>query len=281
MLYCPISYQLRILLCLVFSSLLFLASQLTGKNTSKFFLSSPKAPPLHSSAIIAKCHRLQMQAGPPQDFHIRTHSDRFEEGTRPVLVKNAKIWTGGKNGTEVIQGDILMDNGIIKNIGYVQSRSLELYGKRLMVLDAKGAWITPGIVDIHSHIGNEPSPVLSGTQDDNSWKGTMQPWLRSLDALNTHDDSYLLSIAGGVTTSLVLPGSANAIGKFSEILVFFENNSIQVARHLLSNFARRQNDHLHPCCLNHLITSILHFQIQSYRRNGVISSSYHFLLSSA
>lgn len=177
-------------------------------------------PPLHSSAIIAKCRHLQMQAGPPQDLHIRTHSDRFEEGTRPVLVKNAKIWTGGKNGTEVIQGDILMDNGIIKNIGYIQSRLLESFGERLMVLDAKGAWITPGLVDIHSHIGNEPSPALSGTQGNtNSLKGTMQPWLRSLDALNTHDDSYLLSIAGGVTTSLVLPGSANAIGKILQFPV--------------------------------------------------------------
>ena len=211
MLYHPTSYQ-RILFCLVFSSLFFLVPQLSGKNTSNL-LFSRSVPPLHSTAIIVKCRHLQMQAGPPQDFLIRTHSDRFEEGTRPVLVKNAKIWTGGKNGTEVIQGDILMDKGIIKNIGYIQSRSLESYGERLAVLDAKGAWITPGIADIHSHIGNEPSPALSGTQDDNSWKGTMQPWLRSLDALNTHDDSYLLSIAGGVTTSLVLPGSANAIGK--------------------------------------------------------------------
>ena len=177
-------------------------------------------PPLYASAIIAKCRHLQIQAGPPQDFHTRTHSDRFEEGTRPVLVTNAKIWTGWKNGTEVIQGDILMDKGIIKHIGYLQGGSLvELYGKRLIILDAKGAWVTPGIVDIHSHIGIEPSPILSGTEDVNSWKGTMQPWLRSLDALNTHDDSYLLSIAGGVTTSLVLPGSADAIGNYSEILV--------------------------------------------------------------
>jgi hypothetical protein len=220
----PASYQLRlrILLCLVFSSLLFLIPRITGKNTSSLLLSRSKVPPLHSSAIIAKCRHLQMQTGPPpsQNFNFRTHSDRFEEGTRPVLVKNAKIWTGGNNGTEVIQGDILMDRGIIKNIGYLQSWSLGLYGERLIVLDAKGAWVTPGIVDIHSHIGDEPSPALSGTQNDNSWKGTVQPWLRSLDALNTQDDSYLLSIAGGVTTSLVLPGSANAIGKIPETLDF-------------------------------------------------------------
>jgi hypothetical protein len=69
------------------------------------------------------------------------------------------------------------------------------------------------LVDPHSHLGDASSPALDGASgDDNSFKGTIQPWLRSLDGLNTHDDSYSLSIAGGVTTAIVLPGSANAIG---------------------------------------------------------------------
>lgn len=72
---------------------------------------------------------------------------------------------------------------------------------------------TTSIVDLHSHLGDAPSPALDGAEDDNSLHGTAQPWLRALDGLNTHDDSYALSIAGGVTTALVLPGSANAIGK--------------------------------------------------------------------
>ncbi len=67
-------------------------------------------------------------------------------------------------------------------------------------------------MDPHSHLGDGSSPALDGAVDDNSLKGTAQPWLRSVDGLNTHDDSYALSIAGGVTTALVLPGSANAIG---------------------------------------------------------------------
>jgi imidazolonepropionase-like amidohydrolase len=68
-------------------------------------------------------------------------------------------------------------------------------------------------VDNHSHLGVYSSPALSGASDGNSRKGTIQPWLRSLDALNTHDEAYALSIAGGITTAVVLPGSANAIGK--------------------------------------------------------------------
>jgi imidazolonepropionase-like amidohydrolase len=81
-----------------------------------------------------------------------------------------------------------------------------------VVIDAKNAWVTAGIIDIHSHLGDASSPALSGAEDDNSLKGTVQPWLRSLDGLNTHDDAYPLSVAGGVTTALILPGSANAIG---------------------------------------------------------------------
>lgn len=89
------------------------------------------------------------------------------------------------------------------------------------------------IVDLHSHIGVSPSPGLRGTSDGNSHNGPILPvcplfvpvqltpplkvpqWLRALDALNTHSDAYALSISGGVTTSLVLPGSANAIGKIT------------------------------------------------------------------
>ena len=68
------------------------------------------------------------------------------------------------------------------------------------------------IVDLHSHLGVDSVPELAGTRDTNSFRGPILPWLRSLDGLNTHDDAYELSIAGGVTSALVLPGSANAIG---------------------------------------------------------------------
>lgn len=65
---------------------------------------------------------------------------------------------------------------------------------------------------MHSHLGVDSSPFLNGASDTNSLKGLVLPWLRSLDGLNTHDDAYRLSVSGGVTTSVVLPGSADAIG---------------------------------------------------------------------
>ena len=68
------------------------------------------------------------------------------------------------------------------------------------------------IVDSHSHLCVDSVPKLSGASDGGSRKGITQPWLRSLDGLNTHDEAYRLSISGGVTTALVLPGSGNDIG---------------------------------------------------------------------
>ena len=65
---------------------------------------------------------------------------------------------------------------------------------------------------MHSHLGVDSAPELQGGDDTNSLKGLVLPWLRSLDGLNTHDDAYKLSISGGLTAAVVLPGSADAIG---------------------------------------------------------------------
>ncbi|GJE95448.1 carbohydrate esterase family 9 protein [Phanerochaete sordida] len=168
---------------------------------------------VEAAAAVARCRSLRAKPGPPSDFAKRTQSDRYVPGTKPILIKNAKIWTGEKNGTEVITADILLDKGVIKGIGQTTRKVLSAFKDDIEVIDAKNAWVTPGIVDLHSHLGDASSPELDGASgDDNSLKGPILPWLRALDGLNTHDDAYALSISGGVTTALVLPGSANAIG---------------------------------------------------------------------
>lgn len=73
------------------------------------------APVVHPSAI--KCRNLRAVPGPPPHFAKRTHSDRFEEGTPSVWLRNATIWTGRADGKETIFGDLLLQNGIIKAVG--------------------------------------------------------------------------------------------------------------------------------------------------------------------
>ncbi|KAF8897047.1 hypothetical protein CPB84DRAFT_1836987 [Gymnopilus junonius] len=166
--------------------------------------------PINAAEIVAKCQALHVLPGPPSNFHERVESDRYEAGTPPILLKNATIWTGRVSGHEVVVGDIFLDKGLIKEIGDVKQSMLDSY-KDILVLEAEGAWITPGIVDMHSHLGVDSVPELRGSGDTNSLKGLVLPWLRSLDGLNTHDEAYRLSISGGVTTANVLPGSADAI----------------------------------------------------------------------
>jgi hypothetical protein len=54
---------------------------------------------------------------------------------------------------------------------------------------------------------------VAGTFNLDSNKGPVLPWLRTIDAFDTHDDAIELVMSGGVTSMQVLPGSANAIGK--------------------------------------------------------------------
>lgn len=166
--------------------------------------------PLNAEHVLNQCASLRKVPGPPEDFLARAVSDRFEPGTKPTLIKNAKLWTGARNGSEIVYGDLLLDGGLVKAIGYIP-RALYVEDDTV-VIDAKGAWVTPGLVDLHSHVGLFSAPGMAGTYDVNSRHGPVLPWLRSIDAFDTHDDAFQLAIAGGVTSVQVLPGSGNAIG---------------------------------------------------------------------
>lgn len=189
----------------------------------------------HSKEVYLRCLTRNVKPGPPASFHKRKESDRFVPGTKATFIKNTTIWTGFDEGREVFNGDLLLVGGLIRWMARDLSAKVKAAAIDADVIDAEGAWLTPGyafdpsydlksqfheafitrIIDIHSHIGLGQAPALEGSEDGNSMKGTTgsgMPWLRALDGLNTHDDSYGLAVAGGVTTSLILPGSANAIG---------------------------------------------------------------------
>jgi len=101
--------------------------------------------PLHAPEIQARCRALNTKPGPPSDFHDRTVSDRFAEGTKRVWIRNATIWTGRVQGLEVIEGDVFLMNGIIKAVGHVDLQSMGLNDRdEVEILNAHGAYVTPG-----------------------------------------------------------------------------------------------------------------------------------------
>ncbi|KAF8632752.1 hypothetical protein AX15_001695 [Amanita polypyramis BW_CC] len=228
------------LLCLLTLSSVALLLNTSQLQRQLNFLSSSAPPTLsptvlkHRRKLLERCKVVRTPAGPPLGYHPESRiaaaydivngkrgkgSDRYVPGTPPTLIKNAKIWTGERNGTYTIYGDILLDKGLVVLVGRISGSLMDGFipqgseeRKKMLVVDIGGKWVTPGLVDLHSHIGVFSSPALRGNADTNSHKAPILPWLRSVDGLNTHDESYRLAIAGGVTTAQILPGSANNIG---------------------------------------------------------------------
>jgi len=123
------------------------------------------------------------------------------------LLKNATIWTVNSNFQVLDNSDIILENGKISKIG----QNLQQAGA--VVIDATGKYITPGLVDMHSHLGVYSFPEDStGTSDGNEMTNPTFPQLRAIDALNPSDPAIPEIRSGGVTTALVLPGSGNIMG---------------------------------------------------------------------
>ena len=80
------------------------------------------------------------------------------------------------------------------------------------VKDVTGKIVMPGIVDSHSHIGIDPNPTVSDSQDANEGSGPIQPALRALDAIDPADPNIRMATAGGITTANIMPGSGNVMG---------------------------------------------------------------------
>ncbi|HEX7037195.1 MAG TPA: amidohydrolase [Pseudomonadales bacterium] len=124
--------------------------------------------------------------------------------TEELLITNATILTG--TGERIERGAVHLRDGRIVAVG----AGVDAPGAR--VLDAEGKWLTPGIIDVHSHLGDYPSPEIDATADGNEMTSpnTAEVWAEH--SVWPQDPQFPLALAGGVTTLQILPGSANLFG---------------------------------------------------------------------
>ena len=143
-------------------------------------------------------------------FNIALSAEPFESTYKPLpsvnlLIKNANIYDG--EGNEFQQTDLL-----------IQDRKIVAIGKDLpvsdsfQIIDASGKWVTPGIIDIHSHMGVYPAPGVSTSSDGNEATSPVTADVWAEHSIWVQDPQYTLALSGGVTAFHVLPGSANLIG---------------------------------------------------------------------
>ena len=122
-----------------------------------------------------------------------------------IFIEDARILTG--TGKEILKGSILISSNKIKAIGESLSKP-----PRAKVIDANGKWVTPGIIDIHSHMGVYPAPGLRSSSDGNEATSPVTAHVWAEHSVWTQDPQMPLALKGGITTFHVLPGSANLIG---------------------------------------------------------------------
>ncbi|SFE36684.1 Imidazolonepropionase [Bacillus sp. OV194] len=118
-----------------------------------------------------------------------------------------------KNGTLIIgtgsigKGDLLIDGGKIIKTG----KNLKA-DDRTKVLDAEGKFVTPGLIDVHTHLGIHEEGIGLAGHDYNETSDPVTPYVRAIDGINPNEKGFEDARKAGVTTVQVMPGSANVIG---------------------------------------------------------------------
>ena len=121
-----------------------------------------------------------------------------------IIIKNSTLFDG--NGNKFENYDLYFSDGEIKAVG----ANLEV--EDALVIDGTGKFVTPGIIDNHSHMGVYPAPGVSTSSDGNEATNPVTAEVWAEHSVWTQDPQYKLALAGGITTFHVLPGSANLFG---------------------------------------------------------------------
>jgi len=124
-----------------------------------------------------------------------------------VLIINATLLTG--TGRRLENASLLLLDGKVADIseGTIRNRNADA-----ITLDAKGKWVTPGLIDIHSHLGVYASPGLLAHSDGNEMTSPSTANVWAEHSIWPQDPGFTRALAGGVTSLHILPGSANLVG---------------------------------------------------------------------
>jgi len=125
--------------------------------------------------------------------------------TRGILLRGGRLMSAA--GPTLQNGDL-----------WIQGKKIQAIGNGLpvpegaRVIDLLGRWVTPGLIDPHSHLGVYAVPAVWANRDGNETSRPFTPELRAEESFWPQDPAIERALAGGVTTIHVLPGSANLVG---------------------------------------------------------------------
>ena len=121
-----------------------------------------------------------------------------------TLITGATVLTG--TGERLDNADVLLVDGKVSAVG------TGLSAEGADVVDAAGKWVTPGIIDVHSHLGVYASPGTLSHSDGNEMTAPVTAQVWAEHSVWPNDPGFPTALAGGVTAMQILPGSANLFG---------------------------------------------------------------------
>ncbi|HSL69436.1 MAG TPA: amidohydrolase [Longimicrobiales bacterium] len=158
--------------------------------------SPPQATPAAASAAAAQ---------PPAADAVAFPSTYRALSSRPTLIRNATVLTAA--GPVISNGSVLLRDGKVAEVGATVAAPADA-----VVIDANGKWVTPGIIDTHSHLGVYAAPGIASLQDGNEMTDPVTAQVWAEHSVWPHDPQFALALAGGITSMQILPGSGNLIG---------------------------------------------------------------------
>jgi imidazolonepropionase-like amidohydrolase len=164
-------------------------------------------------------------AGPGPGAVSTPNADPFPSTYRPfpsrtTLIRNATVMTAA--GPTLQNTSVLLRDGKIAGVGANLAAPADA-----LVIDGTGKYVTPGIIDTHSHLGVYASPGTGGLDDGNEATNPVTAYVWAEHSVWPQDPQFPRDLAGGVTTLQVLPGSANLIGGRSVVLHVVPGRTVQ------------------------------------------------------
>ena len=188
-------------------------------------LSSAQAPSTGAKPSSADTTTKTPAPPPGAGALSRPNADPFPStyapfASRPTVLRNVNVFTAA--GPMIRNGAILLDGGKIVAVGQTVNAP-----SGALVIDGAGKYVTPGIIDTHSHLGVYPAPGTEANSDGNEATNPVTAHVWAEHSVWPQDPQFPRDLAGGVTTLQVLPGSANLIGGRSVVLKVVPSRSVQ------------------------------------------------------
>jgi imidazolonepropionase-like amidohydrolase len=163
-----------------------------------------------AAALLSACAAISPppKKAPPVKVNLDPYPSTYHRYPGALtVIRNATIFDG--EGGRIEGGTVVLADGVIEAIGGADTP----VPAGAFEVDGTGKFVTPGIIDVHSHLGDYPSPGVPSHSDGNEATGPVRPEVWAEHSVWPQDPGFSRALMnGGVTALQVLPGSANLFG---------------------------------------------------------------------